>query len=141
MKHSIEFLGQRTETDWSHFAWRVLINGQAFEYKTGMGHATSKANPRNNCFYNRKPKDRECVSSDTHWVHVPAIDDILECLFSDVDAGSVSFNDFCADFGYNSDSLKALDTYRACMDTATRLRSALGAEYQTEKQRIERRNA
>ena len=48
--------------------------------------------------------------------------DILSCLYWDSLSGSESFNDFCDNYGYDNDSLKALDIYRNCMDTATKLR-------------------
>lgn len=39
----------------------------------------------------------------------PTAYDVLACL-TKYEPGT--FNDFCADYGYNSDSIKALDTYR-----------------------------
>lgn len=129
MKTSIEFQGLRDDDKWKHFAWRVTINGEAFNYRTGMGHATPRLSKK------RKKPLGPCVT----WVHIPAIDDILEALFLDVVAGSESFNEFCINSGYDSDSLKAFDIYRACMDIAARLRKALGAEFETERQRIEER--
>lgn len=36
------------------------------------------------------------------------------CFVSDAVAGAGSFDDFCDEFGYNSDSIKALKTFRAC---------------------------
>ena len=48
--------------------------------------------------------------------------DILACLYNDKQAGEYNFNDFCDNLGYNNDSIKDFDTYRACMDTAYKLR-------------------
>ena len=31
------------------------------------------------------------------------------------DVSNMSFNDFCDVFGYNKDSIKALETYKACL--------------------------
>lgn len=140
MQFKVSYQGKRDTKgiEWAHFAWLVEINGAVFQYRTGLGHATARRNSWN---YQGKPKDKAVICLDTEWVHVPAQDDILECLFSDADAGAESFNDFCDNFGYSNDSLKALDTYRACMETANTLRKALGAEYQTERARIAARNA
>jgi hypothetical protein len=136
MKTSIQFCGKRSNPEWPHFAWSVNINGMIFEYKTGIGHATPKSK-RYGEGWNPKPKDKATLSIDNEWVHIPTIDSVLECLFSDYDAGTYSFNEFCGNFGYDSDSLKALDTYRACMEYADKLHKALGAEFQAERARIE----
>lgn len=141
----IEYQGFRDDKEWPHFAWRVTIGQEAFIYKTGTGHQTSYFNappraampsafPRN-----AKPKDIDVIpiASLNAWVHVPNADEVLACLFDDAQAGSESFDDFCSNLGYDNDSLKALDTYRACMDTAQRLRRALGDKYTTERNRID----
>lgn len=36
------------------------------------------------------------------------------CFVSDAFAGIESFDEFCADYGYDTDSLKAYKTYKAC---------------------------
>lgn len=38
----------------------------------------------------------------------------LGCIFLDADCGSMSFSDFCCEFGYDSDSRKAYATWEAC---------------------------
>lgn len=58
----------------------------------------------------------------TGWKNAPSEADVLECLKLDVECGSMSFVDFCDNFGYSDDSLSALDIYRACQDTAKKLR-------------------
>lgn len=40
----------------------------------------------------------------------------------DAEAGQKSIDEFCDDLGYDNDSIKALDVYRACMKTAQKLR-------------------
>ena len=45
----------------------------------------------------------------------------LNCVFSDSYAAQGSFNDFCSDFGYSDDSIKALKTYKECKRNAERL--------------------
>jgi hypothetical protein len=44
----------------------------------------------------------------------PSADDVVETLTMDGYALSVSFEEWCADYGYDTDSRKALDTYKAC---------------------------
>lgn len=45
----------------------------------------------------------------------------LNCVLSDSYAAQCSFNDFCSEFGYSDDSIKALKTYKECKRNAERL--------------------
>lgn len=44
----------------------------------------------------------------------PSLDNVLYSLYMDAQAGAMSFSEFCSDFGYDNDSISALNTYRAC---------------------------
>jgi hypothetical protein len=126
----INYLGKIADSDWPHFLFDVVIGSEHFQYKTGVGHFTP---------YNRGTKPKQSVIADTvnqGWVHIPKENDILDALISDADVGSMSFNEFCDNLGYSSDSLKALDIYRACMETSVKLRRALGKEYGATVERI-----
>lgn len=60
---------------------------------------------------------------------LPKFADVLHCLASDcdvIDAGG--FEQWAGDLGYYSDSRKAEGIYRACLDTALKLRAALGED-------------
>lgn len=48
--------------------------------------------------------------------------DALACLSSDVNC-PVEFKDFCAEYGYNEDSRKALDTFKRCSAFGRRLQA------------------
>ena len=130
MQSKIVFKGRNESDGWEHYAWVVTINGHDFEYKTGLGHASN---------FSQKDDIKTVLYNDGPYpirVHVPSIDSVLECLFSDAECGQMSFNDFCSDFGYSNDSFKAFDIYKACMECGERLRKALGAEYRSERERI-----
>lgn len=43
----------------------------------------------------------------------PTVKDVLYSMMVD-DVTGMNFNDFCDNFGYDNDSIKALETYRAC---------------------------
>lgn len=45
----------------------------------------------------------------------------LNCVLSDSYAAQCSFKDFCSEFGYSDDSIKALKTYKECKRNAVRL--------------------
>ena len=53
----------------------------------------------------------------------PILADILHSLQSDASLASESFDDFCGELGYDTDSRKALETYLACQKSGTDLRS------------------
>ena len=59
----------------------------------------------------------------------PDAADVLSCLLSDVSAGEQSFEDFCGDMGYDPDSRTAEATWRACAETAPKLRRFLGDSF------------
>ena len=44
----------------------------------------------------------------------PTKEDVLYSMIID-DVSNMNFNDFCDEFGYNKDSIKALKTYKACL--------------------------
>lgn len=58
----------------------------------------------------------------------PTAASILHSLILDSSASGQSFPDWCADFGSDSDSIKAFDTYRACLDIAENLRKLFTTE-------------
>lgn len=44
----------------------------------------------------------------------PTLQDVLHSLLMDSSAMDETFSDWCANFGYDDDSIKALETYQAC---------------------------
>jgi hypothetical protein len=61
----------------------------------------------------------------------PTADEVLDCLASDASfvVNSRSFEDWCADLGYDTDSRKAEKTFKTCERQAERLQKFLGTEY------------
>lgn len=60
----------------------------------------------------------------------PTAEEVLECLASDaagIENGG-SFDDWCSEYGYDTDSRKALKVFKACEHSAARLRRFLGAD-------------
>ena len=88
--------------------WRVTLSSKAgfhsFDYFTGLGLRT---NP--NSWGQRKPKK-------------PKVADVLHSLTMDASAADENFHDWCANFGYSDDSIKAMNTYKACLEVAVALR-------------------
>lgn len=124
----------------NQFKYKVKLNGYTFDYSTGIGwHALGTKNPDSSQYVRVSQDEFKTIQEsytlkqqNWHWgrygeplKHIyrrkPAELDVLECLEMDVQAGQLSFNDFCDTFGYSNDSIKALDVYRACMDVAHKL--------------------
>ena len=94
------------------FSWRVWINDQSFEYYTGSGLVLKNGTPKK-----------------------PVLDDVLYSLLMDSSACDMSFEDWCSDFGYETDSRKALQTYLDCQNNTHKLRKT-GICIETEKERL-----
>lgn len=60
---------------------------------------------------------------------------MLYSLVMDSDACDMSFDDWCSNFGYETYSRKALDTYLECQKNALKLRKA-GIDIEAERERL-----
>jgi len=58
----------------------------------------------------------------------PRAADVLYCLTSDAQAEHMSFAWWCANFGYDTDSISALNTYNECVKEAEKLRRIFSRE-------------
>jgi hypothetical protein len=63
----------------------------------------------------------------------PKLADVLDCLASDASGleNARDFADWCAEYGYDTDSRKAERTYKAIKRQASRLKAVLGTDYET----------
>jgi|SRR5436190_14540955 hypothetical protein len=59
----------------------------------------------------------------------PTVEDVLDCLASDASGCASTFEDWCADLGYDSDSRKAEQTYRLIREQSEKLAALLGSAY------------
>ena len=122
------------ESFWLYDEWKVTINGEVFDFKTGMGNRkpVSKFKQEKSAFY-KMLRMRIVKSKESHDKFIesfqtiskpvkPEIDDVLYCLVMDCSACDMSFDDWCFDFGYDTDSRKALETYLTCQNNGTRIR-------------------
>ena len=106
----IDYVGQtKRDHNWDCDQWRVTLSSKAgfhsFDYFTGLG-------------LRHKPK--------TSWVtptpKKPKVADVLHSLIMDASAADENFHDWCANYGYSDDSIKAMNTYKACLEIAVALR-------------------
>lgn len=91
---------------WTHEAYQVTIARGADSYSTtyrqGTGHTTA-----------------------------PTVSQVVSCLLSDARAGAEhnTFESFCSEFDYDSDSRTAERAYVACRECSSALRRILGDDY------------
>ena len=120
---------------WECDKWVYIFNDQSFEYNTGIGHRSYKANKR--------AELEECglVAGTTTYAttglkgypyksssyakpvlaNTPTPASVLYCLLLDAQSGDESFNDWCDNFGYDNDSISAFNTYQACCEIEKKL--------------------
>ena len=111
----IRYIGEAPRT-WAPLKWATVDhwaitvfdddgNPHVFDYYTGLGCRQGRNNPR-----------------------PPTVADVLYSLLSDASAEQRNFHEWCSDYGYSLDSISALNTYRACLDTAHALHKCFSPE-------------
>ena len=56
----------------------------------------------------------------------PEIKDVLYCLVMDYTSASETFEDFCDEFGYDNDSIKSLNIFKACQKNSEKMKRIFG---------------
>lgn len=130
------------------------------EFKTGTGHRVSRhtgltptdarelakvdakvsiVDQKNWTRDDYKRNDNKAMSFGYRvYVATPCAANVLYCLLSDIDLGSESHADFCANMGYDEDSRKGLEIYLACQKTGEELRKVFtGEDLETLREMLE----
>lgn len=130
------YAGETKRDDWECDAWKVaftkagpdMIAGDSasFDFHTGLGNRSPQPKPTDG---GPAPRPHTLMWEELEAKRKPVAPhaaDVLACLLSDSGAVGVAFSEWCDEFGYESDSRKALDTYLACQETYLKLRRILG---------------
>lgn len=117
----IDYVGETTrDNNWQCDQWRVTLSSKAgfhsFDYFTGLGLRT-----RVYSGYGRKWDAMRKKHYDDK-LKKPKVADVLHSLILDASAADENFHDWCANYGYSDDSIKAMTTYKACLEVAQALR-------------------
>lgn len=152
IKYSAQLLYKDEKKEWPSFVFNILINGESFEYRVGLGHTIiskkefSWFGRETQLEIKRNYSGIEIVSiieagttvkcGDVR-VKIPKIEHVLHCLFSDANCSEQSFENFCSDLGYNTDSTKDLKSYLACQENGKKLRKALKEKYSDIEKQVE----
>ena len=98
---------------------RVNSVRESFDYFTGIGHRLNAYKKGHFMYEARGAKPV-----------LPHVAGVLHSLLLDSESVNQNFTDWCADFGYSDDSLKALETYRACTDNGKKLNAIFPRDVQ-----------
>jgi hypothetical protein len=60
----------------------------------------------------------------------PDAENVLSSLLLDASCGEMSFEEYCSDFGYDTDSRRHHKTWKACKKLAPKLQEFLGEHYE-----------
>lgn len=130
---------QESERPWWFDRWTVVLNGYAFEYKTGLGHRSKftsaqykKQRALGKTFLRANVVSVRLTGHESYdsyryieYIAVPTLASILNCIILDSSALDENFQDWADECGMSGDSIKALNIYNLCCDNGRRLRKAL----------------
>ena len=127
--------------------WTVTVSYKDHSYSTqysaGIGHRkliTSVKKERNQYWNNithSYKNEREACNAQWLKLIPPTLSDVMYCLLVDARCVEGTFEDYCSEFGIDSDSRKALDVYLACQETRTAIIKMLGSVLFTELSSLE----
>jgi hypothetical protein len=138
-KMVINHVGLETEQNWTYDLWTYTITfeGRNYsgKYKCGIGHRKMRKMVQSNGYgkgyYNSlthtSAKD-ELAAAHLNWSDPtpPSVSDILSSLACDARCSETSFDDWCSELGYDTDSRKAFDMYQACVKTRSDMVRLMG---------------
>ena len=114
IKYDVKCMGSTKRDNWDCVSFVCTINSIDFSYSMGLACIKKKGKFKVDSF---------------RYTDGPVLQDVLHALVSDADCAIDTFEDFCGNLGYDTDSRKAPETYLACQDNGNRLRKALGNDY------------
>ena len=134
----IDYVGETVkENNWKCDQWRIGITSKAgfwsTDYFTGIGLRREVKGAR--AFYVKTYK-----TIGNKWVSAepvkPKVADVLYSLFNDASASEMNFHEWCDTYGMSDDSIKALNTYKQCLEIGTMLRKHFSPEQRASIQSI-----
>lgn len=119
------------DNNWKCDEWRVKIGAMETHYYTGTGHRK----PKKGAF---RTTARKGTVAYANWKRAnlqpvaPCAADILYSLIMDSEAAGMSFDEWCENCGFDSDSRKAFNTYEQCCSIGKDLRKVFTANQRAE---------
>ena len=142
-------IGQVVENDWPCIAYSVTIGSERFDWRIGIGHVDWKKAARNpshhRIFGDREPRAVELVAQGRTLTDkafssslaariakvqkvAPSPAEVLANACREGLDADESFENWCANFGYDEDSRKAEQAYHECTEAGRRARRLVGSE-------------
>lgn len=123
--YSVQGAGVGMKRDgWECDGWRAAFTKgdlrEEFDFYTGTGHRVITGRPIDPNINPRSIAYGQWERANVR-PFAPFAASVLCSLVLDSSAADQSFRNWCADLGYDSDSIKALNTYNACCDIAEKL--------------------
>ena len=144
IEYSAQYIGETVkDNDWKCDEWRCTFRNasgksESFEYFTGLGHrVVNKAKLKQHkarysgAQYQPAPNPRSIMGAEIakslESCKVPSNPAAAGVLYSLLDNGAeYNFIDWCDNFGYDSDSIKALNSYNVCCTEDRQIKSVIG---------------
>lgn len=126
-----DYIGQRKREGWDCDAWICgLYKGklaETFEYFTGLGHRQYRNGVTPSIVFAGGPGTvyRERYDAGHKKPVTPPAAGVLHSLILDSSAIGQSFESWASDYGYDTDSRKAEEIYRACQRNTDKLQRIL----------------
>lgn len=121
--YSARYITETNQGEWKCDQWFCTFTSgktsEHFDYFTGLGHRETVSG-----FKAVHMPGARMIKG--HWQatkpKAPDAASVLYCLILDSSACDQSFSDWCADYGYDTDSRKALETYLSCQASAEKMK-------------------
>lgn len=134
----ITYVGKVEDKEWPHYLWSVAIQRKGgvyvTQYKTGLGLVVQRKGtmkcgfPKGTVGYKRWEEASMVPKKPTNA-------DVMYSLLSDARALDTSFEYWCDDYGYDNDSIKALNTYQACCEIGKEIKKCFTREQVSEMEK------
>lgn len=134
----VVYIGKQNREGWECDALNLILGGESFEYYQGTGHSCKIYSRGRNIGFGQEKiaglkfkrdteKEGYTVFSDSErWIKKPHLADLLYSVIQvDSRLSEESFEDFCGNCGYDTDSRKALEIYLKCQENGSKLRKIL----------------
>jgi hypothetical protein len=136
------------DAEWEHDAWSVSFRHPnkmiVFPFRTGIGLRAEPTNlARSMAKYEFPGLTRNDIATRTSYAKrylayletlrkpkAPTAASVLHCLLSDAQARDMSFMDWASDYGYDTDSIKALGIYNECCEISKKLDTIFNRDLQ-----------
>jgi len=119
------------DENWKCDQWTITFKGKSaasiFEFFTGIGHRkiVNHKDFKAGTMIRAKTKTIKPYTSHVQFevVSKPTPASVLYCLIGDMEATNETFGDWCDNYGYDNDSMKAHAIYNACIENAKKLQT------------------